>query len=42
LYILIFTLWIVNWKTRDSSLNDSKHSMISICFSFICEWKFYL
>ena len=23
--------WIANWKTKDSALNDSKHSLTSIC-----------
>jgi hypothetical protein len=31
LYVLIFTLWIANWKTKDSAPNDSKHSLMSVC-----------
>ena len=30
LYILNFIFWIANWKTEDSALNDSKHSLLSI------------
>jgi hypothetical protein len=30
LYILIFIVCIVNWKTKDSATNDSKHSLASI------------
>jgi len=26
--------WIANWKTTDSTLNDSKHSLNSLCSSF--------
>ena len=32
LYILIFIhFWTTNWKTKDSTPNDSKHSLISVC-----------
>ena len=31
LYILSLHFWIANWKTRNSALNDSKHSLTSIC-----------
>ena len=37
LYILIFIFLIVNWKTKDSAPEDSKHSLNSICFSFLPE-----
>jgi len=32
LYILICVyFWVTNWKTRDSALTDSKHSLTSFC-----------
>jgi len=31
LFILSLHFWIAKWKTKDSVLNDSKHSLTSIC-----------
>jgi multisubunit Na+/H+ antiporter MnhE subunit len=41
LYILIFTFWIANWKTKYSALNDSKHSLTLVCSLFLRDWNFY-
>ena len=41
LYILLFTLLIANWKTKDSAPIDSKHSLTSICSWFLRERNFY-
>ena len=32
LYILISNYWITSWKTKDSTPNDSKHLLTSICY----------
>jgi hypothetical protein len=31
LYILSFYDWIANWKTKDPTVNDRKHSLTSAC-----------
>ena len=35
LYILFFIFWIASCKTKDSALNDNKHSLTSFCSSFL-------
>ena len=40
LYILIFIFLITNCKTKDSTLNDSKHSLTSICSYILPKWSF--
>ena len=34
--------WIATWKKKYSALNDSKHSLNSICYEFIPEEIFDL
>ena len=31
LYILNFIFLVANWKTKDSALNNSQHSLTSLC-----------
>ena len=33
---------IANWKTKDYTPNDSKHSLTSICSQFLHGWNFYV
>ena len=35
-YFKYVCFWISDWKTKDYTTNDSKHSLTSVCFSFSC------
>jgi hypothetical protein len=45
LYFCIFYFpydWIANWKAKDSALNDSNHSVTSVCCKFFLKCNFDL
>ena len=40
-YFILYIFCIANWKAKDSTRNDSKRSLTSICSEFLPQWNFY-
>jgi hypothetical protein len=37
---MLYIFWIANWKAKDSTLNDSEHSLALIFSEFLPQWSF--